>query len=73
MCLYDGWGRVKMKVPDMLKQHGSRDKLSWMAHQVFEQAELARLEFDYLVTAPGNAPQQIHLKIADAERGARFR
>jgi hypothetical protein len=62
-----------MKVPDMLEQHGSRDKLPWMAHQVFDQAELLRLEFDYLVAAPEKAPQQIHLKIADAERGARFR
>jgi hypothetical protein len=59
-----------MKMPDMLEQHGSRDKLTRVAHQIFEQAKLAWLEFDHAVAVSDNASQQIHLKLADTERGA---
>src|ERR1700757_1055331 len=55
--LNDRCVRVEMKVPDMLEQHGSRNKLSRMPHQIFEQAKLTRLELDYTVAAPDNAPQ----------------
>lgn len=60
-------------MPDMLEQHGSRDKLTRVAHQIFEQAKLAWLEFDHAVAVSDNASQQIHLKLADTERGALLR
>src|ERR1700736_5077684 len=46
MGLDDRGVRVEMKLPDMLQQHRPRDDLPRVAHQIFEQAELARLELD---------------------------
>src|SRR5690606_45832 len=36
--------RIEMIIPDVLEQHGARHDLTGMAHQVFEQAELPRLQ-----------------------------
>ena len=36
--------RVEMIVPDVLQQHGARHHLAGVLHQIFEQAELARLQ-----------------------------
>src|SRR5690242_6160434 len=46
--------RVEMVVPDILQQHRARDDMARVAHQVFEQPELARLQLDCLaVTGDG--------------------
>ena len=38
--------RIEMIVPDVLEQHGARHHLAGMSHQIFEQAEFARLQID---------------------------
>src|SRR5258705_39005 len=38
--------RIEMKVPDILEQHGTRDQLFGVAHEVLEQLELLRLQLD---------------------------
>src|SRR5271169_4741648 len=40
--------RVEMIVPDRLEKHGSGHDLALMADQIFEQAELSRLQGDRL-------------------------
>src|SRR5262245_6934005 len=43
--------RIEVIVPDVLEQHGARDNLTGMLHQVFEQAKFARLQHDRLAAA----------------------
>lgn len=58
--------RIEMIVPDVLEQHGARHHLAGVLHQVFEQAEFARLQRQ-LVLAAGDAMRQpVELEIADA-------
>ena len=40
--------RVEVVVPHVLEQHGARHHLAGVLHQVFEQAEFARLQRDRL-------------------------
>src|SRR5271165_4299951 len=40
--------RIEMVIPHMLKQHGTRDHLSGVLHQIFQQTEFTRLEDDLL-------------------------
>ena len=58
---------VEMIVPDPLQQHRAGHDLSGMAHQIFQQAELAGLEVDPLPGPLHLAGQQVHLEIADRE------
>ena len=51
--------------PDFLEQHSARDDLVRMAHQVLEQAVLARQEIDETVTPPYLALEQIHFQVPD--------
>ena len=58
--------RVEMIIPDVLEQHGARHHLAGVLHQIFEQAELARLQRQ-LVLAAGDAMRQaVELEIPDA-------
>src|SRR5262245_29210754 len=59
--------RIKVKVPDRLKQHGAGDHLSLMPDQVLEQAELARLQRDRLAGALGLARPQIQFQVSDPQ------
>src|SRR5271165_2224202 len=43
--------RIEVIVPDVLEQHRARDHLARILHQIFEQAELARLKYDFLAPA----------------------
>ena len=40
-----------MVVPDVLEQHGAGDDLAGVLHEIFEQAEFARLQHDLLAAA----------------------
>ncbi len=60
--------RIEVIVPDILQQHRSGDHLVGMAHQIFEQLELARLQRD-LPGAPAHlARHRIHMQVADGQR-----
>ena len=43
--------RVKVVFPHFFEKHGAGDDLSGVAHQVFEQAEFARLQVDFFAAA----------------------
>ena len=55
-----------MVVPHMLEQHGAGDDLVGVLHQVFEQAELARLQHDLVAGAGDPVGQAVELEIGDA-------
>jgi len=42
-----GFG-IKMKIPDVFKQHGASDHLSGMTNQIFKQAKLGWLKINDL-------------------------
>ncbi len=56
---------VEVILPDILQQHGARHHLTGMLHQVFEQAELARLQGDILAAAGAAVCQTVKLKICN--------
>ncbi len=58
-----------MIFPDILQQHGARDNLPGVAHQIFEQAEFARLQFNGRAAALGGAGEEIELQIAHRHLG----
>ena len=60
-----------MIVPDALQQHGAGHHLAGVAHQVFQQAELARLQVDLLPGALHLARQQVELEVLDHQLGHR--
>src|SRR5579859_2912537 len=60
--------RVEMVVPDILQQHGARDYLIRVPHEVLEQLEFARLQRNLAVSARDLARQRIHMQVADNER-----
>ncbi len=66
--LHDVGLGVEVEVPDLLQQHGARHDLSGVAHQVFEDLQLLRQQFDALAGARDVAAQQIDLEVADLER-----
>src|SRR5271166_2297675 len=61
--------RIEMVVPDMLEQHGAGDDLPGVLHQIFQQAELARLEDDLLAATGHLVRQPVEGQIADLEHG----
>src|SRR5690242_13761040 len=64
--------RVEMEIPDILEQHGAGDDAALAAHQIFEQAELLRLEVDRLAGAADRPLQQVHLEIGGPQHGLRL-
>src|SRR5208282_3804209 len=61
--------RIEMVVPDVLQKHGAGDDLARMPHQIFEQAEFARLQLELLPGAADLVRKAIELEIADAIDG----
>ncbi|KKK46648.1 hypothetical protein LCGC14_3163150, partial [marine sediment metagenome] len=59
--------RVEMVVPDMLQNHGLGDYVALVAHEVFEQRELPRLELHHLSVPCDVTLEQIELQIAHLE------
>src|SRR5947209_4820529 len=43
----DDVGRgIEMEIPHVLQQHGARHDIAFVAHQIFEELEFARKQFD---------------------------
>src|SRR5579864_8834902 len=61
--------RVEMIVPDIFEKHRPGHDLSGVPHQIFEQAEFARLQGDRLAGALYDARQHIELEVTDLEAG----
>ena len=61
--------RIEVIVPDVLEQHGAGHHLAGVLHQIFEQAELARLQRDRLAAARDRVAEPVELEVADAEHG----
>src|SRR5262245_24278803 len=59
--------RIEVVVPDAFEQHRAGDDLSGVTHEIFQQAEFARLKVDRLAGAADLARQQVHFQIADIE------
>src|SRR5208337_3412049 len=57
--------RIEMVVPDMFEQHGPGDDLAGVLHQVFQQAELARLQHDLLAAAGHLVGEAVEREVAD--------
>src|SRR5712692_9815975 len=55
--------RIEVVFPDMRQDHRLRHNLAGVAHQVFEQPELARPELDCRVTARNPARQEVQHEI----------
>ena len=58
--------RVEMVIPHVLEQHGASHDLTRVLHEIFEQAELARLQNDLVACAGYLMRQPVELEIADA-------
>ena len=65
MGLHDVGLWIEMELPNLLEQHGASHHTAGVAHQIFEQAELARLQLDLLPGAPDLATDQVHLEVGD--------
>src|SRR5450631_3659558 len=61
--------RVEMVVPHVLQQHGAGDYLPRVLHQVFQQAEFARLQRNLSCAAADLMRQPVEFEIADAQHG----
>src|SRR5688572_14152934 len=56
--------RIETVIPNVLQDHRLGDNPARIAHQVFEQGELARLELDFLVATPHFAGEQIEREVS---------
>src|SRR5271170_2455647 len=58
--------RIEMVVPDILQQHRPGDNLAGMAHEIFQQAEFARLKLQFLPGAAHLVRKPVELEIGNA-------
>src|SRR5581483_8069522 len=66
----DDIGRgVEMKIPDVLQQHRPGDHASFVANQILQKLELARIEKDLLAAPAGSPRHQVDREIADPQDG----
>ena len=56
-----GFG-IKMKIPDVFKQHGASDHLSGMTDKILKQAKLSWLKIDDLPASPDDSFQKVDFK-----------
>ena len=56
--------RIEAVVEDVFQNHGLGDRAIGVAHQVFEQGELARLQLDFLRAALNFAREQVESQVA---------
>jgi hypothetical protein len=61
--------RIEMIMPDLLEEHGSSDNLVMVPHEMLEQAQLPRLQFEVSRSAARFARQKIHFQIAYSQEG----
>src|ERR1700680_498061 len=59
--------RVKVKLPDVLQQHGASYNPAGVTHEIFEKLELLRLQLDPLPRARNAALEEIDLEIGDTQ------
>jgi hypothetical protein len=64
---------LEVIVPQILEQHGAGHHVAGMAHQIFEQLELLRLQLDLAAAARDPAGHHVDLQIADRKRALRRR
>lgn len=57
---------IEVVIPDIFQQHGAGHHLPGIFHQVFQQAEFARLQDDLLAGPADLVGQAIEFEIADA-------
>src|SRR5215469_18258128 len=57
--------RVEMIVPDVLEQHRAGHDLPGVLHEIFKQAEFARLQDDLGLAASHPMRQAVELEVAD--------
>src|ERR1700694_4277134 len=56
--------RGEVRVPHVLEQHGAGDYLAGMAHEIFQEPELARLQRDVLAAAGHRVSKPVELEVA---------
>src|SRR6201996_5709565 len=61
---------IEMKIPDIFEKHGPGDNASLVTHEIFQQLELPRLQFDFLALTADRALDEIHFNAAGAKDGA---
>src|SRR5277367_273090 len=59
--------RIEVIVPDMFEQHGTRNHLAGVLHQIFEQPEFARLQNDLLGPTRDFVRQPVKRQVGDPE------
>ncbi|EGE60822.1 transcriptional regulator [Rhizobium etli CNPAF512] len=65
--------RVEVVVPDIFEQHGAGHHLAGIFHQIFEQAEFARLQRNFLAAAAHLVGEPVEFEITDAIDDILFR
>ena len=58
-----------MIIPDVLQQHGARHHLAGMFHEIFQQAELTRLQHDLAAATHHIVRQAVELEIGNPVNG----
>src|SRR6266567_461103 len=61
--------RIEAVVEDVFEDHGFCDRAVRVAHEIFEQREFPRLQFDQLATTADFACNQVQCEIAYCEPG----
>ena len=69
MYVYHIGLRIEMIVPDIFQQHGAGDDMPGIAHEVFQQLELAGLQGNILAGARYGAGEQVNFKVDRLEFG----
>ena len=60
-------GRVVMKFPHVLQQHGSRNDLSLASNEVFEKLKFTGQQNNAPASATDRSRNEVHLEVADAQ------
>jgi hypothetical protein len=58
--------RVEVVIPNIFQQHGAGHHLTRMFHEIFEQAELSRLQDDFFPAARHLMRQPVEFEVAHA-------
>src|ERR1700761_4387931 len=61
--------RIEVIIPDVFQQHGARDHLARMLHQIFQKAEFARLQCQLILATHHAVREPVELQITDAVGG----
>src|SRR5882757_9397905 len=64
--------RIEMDAPHVLQQHAPREHPIRVAHEILQQAELLRQQFDVLSRAQHGSLQEIQLDRSQAQANRRF-